>query len=154
MLGQLSNTQGKSRPPGQSREAKSAQSLPELAQDSWCSNPLGFLQKSQNAGDSWPKMYTQGKSGEICTSADKWAEFFTETKTTLVFCWYSFLDLLEKRFSNYELFSQRTGETNDKHWGNHWAWYKSRQSYFSIFFSSHNISIGDNVEVEIMSKKG
>ena len=39
----------------------------------WCSNPPAFLQKSQNASDSWPELV---KFHKICTSADKWAEFW------------------------------------------------------------------------------
>ena len=40
--------------------------LAEPAQDNWGSNPLAFLQKSQNASDSWPKLV---KSQNLVKSA-------------------------------------------------------------------------------------
>ena len=102
-----------------------AESLPELAQDSWCSNPLAFLQKSQNASDSWPKVkiwWNLRNSWQV-----SWVSS-TETKTTLVFCWYSFLDLLEKKFPSMNCFLRELGkQIHKKHCGKHWAWYRSRQ---------------------------
>ena len=97
-----------------------AESLPELAQDSWCSNPLAFLQKSQNASDSWPELTKIWWNLRI-----SWQVSWVSLGTTLVFCWYSFLDLLDKSFSKYELFSQRTGKRNNKYWAKYLAWYKS-----------------------------
>ena len=68
----------------------------EATQDSWCSNPLAFLQKSQNASDSWPELviiwWNLRNSWQV-----SWV--LAETQTMLVFCWYNFLDLLDKSFS-------------------------------------------------------
>ena len=68
----------------------------EATQDSWCSNPLAFLQKSQNASDSWPELviiwWNLHNSWQV-----SWVS--AETQTMLVFCWYNFLDLLDKSFS-------------------------------------------------------
>ena len=42
--------------------------LAEPAQDNWGSNPLAFLQKSQNASDSWPELVNLVKSAHQLTS--------------------------------------------------------------------------------------
>ena len=51
--------------------------LAEPAQDNWGSNPLAFLQKSQNASDSWPELVNLVKSAHQLTS-----ELSIEPKTT------------------------------------------------------------------------